>query len=446
MNVDKSIFQWDSYSDQPSTLDRSVKGRLRRRSIGSVCRKLCAALLLPWPVLKTLIGKKTTGPYTNEDCIGLCINPERPFEDKKVMSPSEIAELLKELDLRRIAVRIPLADADNIQEYVDFVRHFPGYRILGVIVQDRSTIEDVKTLEASLERVFSAMSGLVDCYQVGNAVNRLKWGFVTIEEWFRFFEIAWNLRNRQFPDTRLLGGAVIDFELLDHCRSLRNGFSFKYDGYASLLYVDRRGAPENRQMGFNLVNKIHLLCRMMEHGEKVDHSNRGLWITEVNWPLAGTGRYAPSQDDTRVGEREQVCYLVRYYLLALGTGAVAACYWHQLIAPGYGLIDNRAGVLRKRPAFFGFQTLCRLFNGARIENFSRPDELGYYRLRARKNGVEILALWQCGRETAITMPPDKSAVDIEGRTMSVRAGESVTIDDAVTYLVDGEFESSRPYR
>ena len=364
MSVDKSIFRWDSYSDQPATLNRGVKRRLRWRNAVGVLKKLSTTILLPWPILKTLIRKEPFRAYTNEDCIGLCINLERPFEDKRILSPAEIAEILKGLNLRRIAIRIPLSDVGNLQDYVDFIRHFPGYRILGVILQDRSTIEDVNTLEASLERVFSALSGMVDCYQIGNAVNRLKWGFVTVEEWFRFFDVAWNLRNRKFPGLKLLGGAIIDFELLDHCRSLRNGFPFKYDGYASLLYVDRRGAPENRQMGFDLENKIHLLCRIMENGDKVEVSDARLWITEVNWPLEDTGCYAPTQDSRRVGEREQLCFLVRYYLLALATGEVAACYWHQLIAPGYGLIDNRGGVVRKRPAFYGFGTLCRFFNGA----------------------------------------------------------------------------------
>ena len=275
----------------------------------------------------------------------------------------------------------------------------------------------------------------MDCYQVGNAVNRLKWGFVTVDEWFDFFQVAWNLRNRKYPDIRLLGGAIIDFELLDHCRSLCNRLPFKYDGYASLLYVDRRGAPENRQMGFDLWHKIRLLCRIMENGDKVDPAGARLWITEVNWPLQDTGCYAPALDDSRVGEREQLLYLVRYYLVALGTGSVAACYWHQLIAPGYGLIDNRCGKLRKRPAYFGFATLCRLFNGARIEHFRRQGEFGYFQLTASKDGEEILALWCYGREATISVPPGKRAIDIEGRTLPLIEGQALTIDDSAVYLV-----------
>ena len=436
MNVDKSIFRWDRYSDQPATLDRCVKGRLRWRRPGDVVKKLFTACLLSRPIFETCFLRTKFRAYKNEDCIGLCINLERPLEDRRILPPAEIAEIVKGLNLRRIAVRVPLSDVGNLQEYVEFIRHFPGYRILGVIVQDRCTIEDAETLEASLDRVFSALSGLVDCYQIGNAVNRLKWGFVTIEEWFRFFAVAWDLRNRKFPELRLLGGAIIDFELLDHCRSLRNRFAFKYDAYASLLYVDRRGAPENRQMGFDLQDKIHLLRRIVQIGRKVDTSDTRLWITEVNWPLEDTGRYAPAKGDCLVDEREQLCFLVRYYLLALATGAVAACFWHQLVAPGYGLVDNRGGMVRKRPAFHGFETLCRFFNGARIEQFTRQDKLGYYRLAARKDGRDIVALWCCDREATIEMPSERTAMDIEGRVMSVQAGQPLTISDSTIYLVE----------
>ena len=443
MIVDKSIFKWDGYSDQPATLDRRVKRRLRWRSLGSVLRNLSSAFLLPRPVLGAVVRRETprAHAHANDDAIGLCVNLERPFEDRKVLSGAELAGIVRTLNLRRIAVRIPLSDIDNLPDYVDLIRQFPGYRILVVILQDRSIIEDPARLEVALERIFASLSGTVDCYQIGNAVNRLKWGFVSVDEWLGFYKVAWDLRNRKFPHIRLLGGAVIDFDLLDHCRSLGNGFPFAYDGYAALLYVDRRGAPENRQMGFDLEGKIHVLRRIIESGNKLDGADPRLWITEVNWPLADTGRYAPAMDHCRVGEREQLHYLVRYYLLALATGSVAACYWHQLVAPGYGLIDNRGGVVRKRPAFHGFATLCRLFNGARIERFSRQGELGHFRLAARKDGREILALWCNGREEKVAMPPDKTAVDIMGRPMPVATGDMVTIGDSVTYLVDDAFHS-----
>ena len=388
-------------------------------------------------ILKTLRARRPFKAYHNDDRIGLCINPERGFEGSEPVSAAEIAEIIGPLNLSRVAIRIPLHDFGRIEEYLEFVRSFSKYEVLVVILQDREFIEDRQKLESSLERIFSALSGVVEHYQIGNAVNRLKWGFVSQREYLEFFQVAWELRNRRHPDLRLLGGSVIDFELQEHCGSLFNPLPFRYDGYASLLYVDRRGAPENRQLGFDLAGKIEVLHRLaVNSGKLPSRKVPPLWITEVNWPLLDTGRYAPSLDDCRVGESEQLFFLVRYFLLVLASGAVSACFWHQLVAPGYGLIDNRDGALRKRPAFRGFATLCRLFNGADIEDFRHQDELGHYRLTARKDGVEILALWCSGRVTSIPMPPGKQALDIEGRALLTVAGQPVTVGDSTVYLVD----------
>ena len=436
-NVDKSIFRWDGYSDQPATLDGHAKRRLRLRSFPSIARKLLSVVLLARPVVQAIVRRRTIRTHSSECSIGICLNPERPFANKRVLSAPEILDIVKPLNLQRIAIRIPLSDMDRLGEYVEFIRQFHEYEILVVVLQDRSTIEDPELLETCLESIFSALSGIVDRFQIGNAVNRLKWGFLSVDEWLGFFGVAWNLRNRRFPHIKLLGGAIIDFELQDHCRSLWNGFPFTYDGYASLLYVDRRGAPENRQMGFDLEGKIDLLCRLMENGNKADSRDARLWITEVNWPLRDTGPFAPALGDSRVGEREQLLFLVRYYLIALATGSVAAVYWHQLIAPGYGLIDNRDGVVRKRPAFDGFATLCRLFNGAVIEDFRRQGTNGHYQLTARRNGVVVLALWCNGRESTLSMPAKKQAMDIVGRPIPVTTGQPVAIGESVVYLVDG---------
>ena len=391
MNVNKSIFRWDGYSDQPAIIDKRNKRGLRLLGVRDEPRKWLVSLSLPRFLLSRQLSAKRFEAYRNDHRIGLCINLERPFESKKILSGPELAEIIRPLNLRRISVRIPLSDLDRLDEYVQFIKHFSKYEVLAVVLQNREFIEDQERLERGLRCIFTALSGIVERYQIGNAVNRIKWGFVSQREYLEFFRIAWNLRNREFPGLDLLGGAVIDFELPEHLGALYNRFPFTYDGYAALLYVDRRGAPEKRQFGFNLLGKIDLLARFVAGSRKVlTRGEPSLWITEVNWPLRDTGRHAPALGDSQVGEDEQIFFLVRYFLLALATGSVAACFWHQLVAPGYGLVDNRDGTVRKRPAYHGFATLCRLFNGARIEGFSRQEDLGYYRLVARTGGAEIV--------------------------------------------------------
>jgi hypothetical protein len=46
-----------------------------------------------------------------------------------------------------------------------------------------------------------------------------------------------------------------------------------------------------------------------------------------------------------------------YIKIAKDTNKIDKLYWHQLVAPGYGLVDNRDGVVRKTLAFYKFKQL-----------------------------------------------------------------------------------------
>jgi hypothetical protein len=67
--------------------------------------------------------------------------------------------------------------------------------------------------------------------------------------------------------------------------------------------------------------------------------------------------------------------MVLYYLLALSTGMVKKVYWHQLVATGYGLIDERDG--KKYPAFEAFITMTKLINKARLIKYDFSGEVKY---------------------------------------------------------------------
>jgi hypothetical protein len=56
---------------------------------------------------------------------------------------------------------------------------------------------------------------------------------------------------------------------------------------------------------------------------------------------------------------------VRYYLLALTTGAVERVYWWQLVARGYGLChEGPDGDLNRRPSFAACRALSRNLSGS----------------------------------------------------------------------------------
>jgi hypothetical protein len=53
-----------------------------------------------------------------------------------------------------------------------------------------------------------------------------------------------------------------------------------------------------------------------------------------------------------VSESEYARFMTDYFEIAEKTGKIARIYWHQLIAPGYGLVDNRDNTIRKTEAFY----------------------------------------------------------------------------------------------
>jgi hypothetical protein len=235
-------------------------------------------------------------------------------------------------------------------------------KIILKILQDREHIEDLELLRKDLRVIFKALDGLVDIYEIGSTINRAKWGFFSVDEYNRFYKTAYDLKETEFPDAKLIGSGVIDFEYHFTAHTLFNFFKYRYDGVASLLYVDRRGAPENTQMGFTLSDKIAWLSTMVWISPKSEHS---LHITETNWPITGTAPYAPTSEYECVSEKLYADFMLRYYLLSFASQQVNSLSWHQLIAPGYGLVDNRDGI-RKRSAFYTYKFMIQTLKHAQF--------------------------------------------------------------------------------
>ncbi len=371
----KDIFEWDHYSDQPHVIrDKNIKKKIYKKATIDQLKTIITTIFLsPLIVIYYFFIDKKTPKIKNYFGMSINLNKE----------PSLTKELIEELGCRVLLVRIPLSDIKNLDEYVSFIEQFNEYNVMVNILQDRKNIEDLELFEENLNSIFSSLPQ-IKTYQIANAINRKKWAFFTMDEYLKFFSTAKKLRDNAYPDIKLLGSSVIDFEYNYSIRTLFNLYPIKYDIFTSLLYVDRRGSPENTQMGFDLIKKIRLLYAIVSLSPKSENS---IYITETNWPITKTAPYAPTSEKECVTLDEYSHYMIQYYLLTLSTGMVERVYWHQLIAPGYGLIDNRNGI-KKYPAFQAYKTMVALLQDAQLVSFNFDNDLKYMKFQNRDT-VEI---------------------------------------------------------
>ena len=151
------------------------------------------------------------------------------------------------------------------------------------------------------------------------------------------------------------------------------------------------------------------------------------------------GPHSPAGKTVSVGEEEQADYLVRYYLLALGTGLVERVYWWRLIARGYGLVvPSSDGSLRRRPAWHALNTLNGQLDGADFHGPMAAPE-GAYLYPFNLDGREIVVGWSLSPETRATLPrPCREAVSRDGGKAPTPRGCEVILGPSPTYyhLVD----------
>jgi hypothetical protein len=161
-----------------------------------------------------------------------------------------------------------------------------------------------------------------------------------------------------------------------------------------------------------------------------------VWITEVNWPL-WEGPHSPAGKSVSVDEETQADYLVRYYLLALGTGLAERVFWWQLVARGYGLVDpaDPAELLR-RPAFFALKTLLRELDGCRLERVLPAPEPARLWLFRRPDGAAVAVGWSAASGPARATLPGLAVAVIGrgGEELPVPLGMEVELLTAVRYF------------
>jgi len=347
----KEPFSWDKYSNQPYPIkDKAYKKAMRKKNAFSYIPLLLTNLVIFPLSLLLMPFLKVKNKVKKEEFFGIGIDLEGGLEQ---------VSLIKELKVKHLLIRMPLWEIKRVDEYVEFAKNFADREILLNILQDREHIENKELLLKDIDIIFDKFSPFVKEFQIGNAINRTKWGFFSMDEYLNWYNSIKNLRDKKYSKIKLIGSSVIDFEFHHTLRTLFNGFQIKYDKFSSLLYVDRRGSPENKQyLFFDTKRKIDLLYSMVWLSKK---SSNDIYITEVNWPLKNRAPFAPTSETECVKEEDYAKYMLKYHKIAIKSAKIKRIYWHQLVAPGYGLVDNRKGKLKKMPQYYEYKKM--------IENF-----------------------------------------------------------------------------
>ena len=436
-------FEWNPYADQPHNVaPRSERFRHHLRHAGSYFAIAGANLRRLVPGLRRyrryMMEMHRVPVMIGQDAISCAVSPAGSKD-------GEALDLLAETGVGSTLVRIPSWERGKLAAHEAFVRALRdrGFEVVLALVQRRADVLQPDSWRSFLEDVFSRFVPLVSTFEIGHAWNRTKWGVWDHREYMRLAEPAFQLAPRF--GAKLAGPAVIDFEFHLYPATLPR---LPFDKVTSLLYVDRMGAPENKQFGWSATKKLALLKAAVDVSAC---AGRDIWITEVNWPLAGTGPYSPAAGKPNVTEEEQADYLVRYYVLLLASGLVERIMWWQLAAPGYGLVDNRGGTWRRRPAFHAFRTLRARLGGSVFEGLgeeaapiegassSEPSVeagsgAGPRIFRFRKDGRAFAVCWTPGPPAEhIFKGRLKTVMDREGREIAGRP-QTITIDRSPKYV------------
>jgi hypothetical protein len=427
---DKAV--WDPLSDQPhqhagrrdKLLIRLADAPQHLRDVATVA----AAAPGVWRRYRALKSELYRNPHVFSG-IGLAL---RPWPE----DPEAHLAAVAELGVQSVLLRLhPWDDDHRAEESLAAGLAGRGLDVAFAIPQNRDLVRDRERWRAAVEEIAERFVPYGTSFQIGQAPNRSKWGVWTPREYLSVFADAADILRRR-PGVELVGPAVIDFEF-HHTLALvsRAAPGVAFDALSALLYVDRRGAPENRQLGFDTVDKAVLLRAVAETSLT---STARCWITEVNWPL-WEGPHSPAGKAAAVDEERQADYLTRYYLLTLGTGLVERVYWWRLLARGYGLMvaDGRGG-LRRRPAFRALATLRQVLEGATFVG-PVPVEGDGRMYHFQLGSDELVVGWSVAAPTPAKLPrPARRVLTRDGDELPAPTGTGVVLTPSPVYYLLAE--------
>ena len=435
---EQNIWLWDEKSAQAMVVLNS-KSKKHYRNLKQY-------LSMTWRILKTLPKLY----FTYKRLIKLAYKKQLYLTDRigiALTASYKTAELnlLQELDNIPVLLRFYChQDISKWVENIEFLHllRARNIKVAVALVQDREAVINLEKWQMFLEKILPNIVDQILWAEVGHAINRVKWGIWQTEEYINLLELAFAM-VKKYPNLRLIGPAVIDFEwyrIIDVLQALPK--KLKLFAISQHLYVDRRGAPENYQGKFSTLEK----CAMGKAiAQLVNQNDPRFIISEVNWPLQDTGIWSPIgspytapewfRDRPGVSEEDYANYLIRYLSIALCSGFAEQIFIWRLSAYGYGLVDDR-NQFRKRAAFFALKNFLYLLGQAKfIERLVSRKTIYLLKFKS-KNNIIILG-WTTlkdGIEIALPRVPVKVA-DRDGNLSTIENSNVVITEKPCYYIL-----------
>lgn len=419
----RDIWIWDEKSAQPINAWAS---RERNRLHSITNHALVASATLPkLPAIRrayrALRAEAFGGPVELARPWGLCVEPrEASWERERALIPGG--------DGMPLLIRLYVHKGEAQWRFAlgaGRALAARGHPVSFALCQDRRAVREPAVWAAFCARVVPEAAAFAEWIEVGHAINRVKWGLWDLREYRRLAAPMRELKAA-FPRLRWMGPAGIDFEYPQVLAALDQlPAGVRFDALSHHLYVDRRGAPENRQGRFAALEKFALARALARvSGRCADR----LIVSEVNWPLADTGVYSPVCSPylypgqvvgaPNVDEETYARFMVRYLLQASCSGLVERVYWWRLAAHGFGLVDEASDPWRARPAYRAWTHLRDCLGEARFERNLPAGDGAYVHLFQRSDGERVAVGYAWKPQAAPDRPFNwRRAEDLYGRPL-----------------------------
>ncbi|MBA4388780.1 MAG: hypothetical protein C0404_12420 [Verrucomicrobia bacterium] len=431
--IEKDMWIWDERSGQPINVmrpkDRNKFYPLSRHL--HILGSTAAGLLPVWAEYRTLLKECFRKPVEMNDRIGVAVEPSETTWDRE-------SGLLEGLGRVPVLVRFYANRSSNDHKFrSEIVKQLDRqkHRVSIALVQDRRSVLQPERWDAFVEEVFGLAGDSAESAEICHAINRVKWGIWDFEEHRRLLDGVEKARSKH-PGLKLMGPAAIDFEYPSVMAALDNlPAGMRFDSLSHHLYVDRRGAPEEKQGGFSALEKFALARAIARWSGSCGDS---LVVSEVNWPIKGTGVYSPvtspyespgpRYNDPSVSEDDYADYMLRYLLIALCSGMVDRVFWWRLVARGYGLVDDAdAARWRERPAYLMLKMFLENIRDCVFERkpASRPGVEAF--MFNHRSGRQLCVIYSTRGDMTVEPPFACSRVtDAFGRAVPVSPSLTLT--------------------